>query len=116
MRQMVTGMPEFKLEHEGTCPRCTEGNLTRGPFPSCNSKTTNVEQPDGFEIHDQESRVCRLKKAFYSLKQAPWAWNERINNYLMKLKFTRSEANPNYCFKVMDDRSLILVLTWSTSF
>eukprot|EP00253_Pinus_taeda_P032333 PITA_32333 len=57
VRKIVTGMPEFKEEHEGTCPRCTEGK----PFPSCNSKTTDVEQPKGFEIHDQESHVCRLK-------------------------------------------------------
>jgi len=27
----------------------------------------------------------------------------------MKLRFTRSEANPNLCFKVVDDRPLILV-------
>eukprot|EP00253_Pinus_taeda_P003226 PITA_03226 len=30
-----------------------------------------VEQPEGFEIHDRESHVCRLKKALYGLKQAP---------------------------------------------
>ena len=27
-----------------------------------------VEQPQGFEIHDRESHVCRLKKALYGLK------------------------------------------------
>ena len=30
-----------------------------------------VEQPQGFEIHGSESTVCRLKKAWYELKQAP---------------------------------------------
>ena len=30
-----------------------------------------VEQPLGFETHDRESHVCRLKKSPYSLKQAP---------------------------------------------
>ena len=30
-----------------------------------------VEQPIGFETHDRESHVCRLKKALYGLKQAP---------------------------------------------
>jgi len=44
VRQMLTGMPEFKVEHEGVCPGCTKGKLTRGPFPSNNSKTTDVLQ------------------------------------------------------------------------
>eukprot|EP00253_Pinus_taeda_P003735 PITA_03735 len=69
-----------------------------------------VEQLEGFEIHNWESRVCRLKKALYGLKQAPRAWYERIDNYLMKLGFTRSEADLNFYFKVEDDKPLILVL------
>eukprot|EP00253_Pinus_taeda_P023524 PITA_23524 len=69
-----------------------------------------VEQPEGFEIYDLKYHVCRLKKAFYGLKQAPRAWYERIDSYLMKLGFTRSEADPNLYFKVEDDKPLILVL------
>jgi len=42
VRQMVTGMAEFKVEHEGVCLGCVEGKLTRGPFPSNNSKTTDI--------------------------------------------------------------------------
>ena len=30
-----------------------------------------IEQPKGYEIHDRETYVCRLKKALYDLKQAP---------------------------------------------
>ena len=33
VRQMVTGMPEFKVEHEGVCLGWAERKLTRGPFP-----------------------------------------------------------------------------------
>ena len=29
-----------------------------------------VKQPLGFETHDRQSHVCRLKKALYGLKQA----------------------------------------------
>ena len=42
--------------------------------------------------------------------EAPRAWYERIDSYLMKLGFTRSEADPNLYFKVEDDKPLILVL------
>eukprot|EP00253_Pinus_taeda_P027121 PITA_27121 len=69
-----------------------------------------VEQPEGFEIHNRESHVCWLKKSLYGLNQAPQAWYERINSYLMKLGFTRSEADLNLYFKVEDDKPLILVL------
>ena len=31
--QMVTGIPEFKKEHEGTCPRCTKGKSYKGIIP-----------------------------------------------------------------------------------
>ena len=69
-----------------------------------------VEQPEGFEIYDRESHVCRLNKALYVLKQAPRAWYERTDSYLMKLGFTRSEADLNLYFKVIDDKPLILVI------
>eukprot|EP00253_Pinus_taeda_P014274 PITA_14274 len=69
-----------------------------------------VEKPEGFEIYDQKSHVCRLTKSLYELKQAPRAWYERINSYLMKLGFIRSEVDPNLYFKVEDGKLLILVL------
>ena len=51
-----------------------------------------------------------MKKSLYGLKQAPRAWYERIDSYLMKLRFTRSYANPNLYFKVEKVMPLILVL------
>ena len=69
-----------------------------------------VEQPKGFEIYDQESHVCRLKKALYGLKKAHRPWYERMDSYLMKLGFIRSEADLNLYFKVIDDKPFILVL------
>jgi len=69
-----------------------------------------VEQPEGFEIYDRESHVCRVKKALYGRNQAPRAWYERIDSYLMKLGFSRSEVDPNLYFKVINDKPLILVL------
>ena len=69
-----------------------------------------VEQPLGFEDRDRDTHVCRLKKALYGLKQAPRAWYKRIDIYLMKLGFTRSNADPNLYFKVVRGKPLILVL------
>ena len=69
-----------------------------------------VEQLDGFMIHEKESHVCRLKKALYGLKQAPLAWYVRIDAYLMSLGFSKSVADPNLYYKVVNGESLILVL------
>jgi hypothetical protein len=47
-----------------------------------------IEQPQGFEVEDKKSHVCKLKKALYGLKQAPRAWYGRIDNFLTSLGFT----------------------------
>jgi hypothetical protein len=62
-----------------------------------------VEQPQGFEVHDRETHVCRLKKA-------PRAWYVRIDSFLMSLGFTKSSVDPNLYFKVVDDGPVILLL------
>jgi hypothetical protein len=48
-----------------------------------------VEQSAGFVVKGEEKKVCRLKKALYRLKQAPRAWNSRIDGYLSQKGFTR---------------------------
>jgi hypothetical protein len=69
-----------------------------------------IEQPQGFEVEDRKSYVCRLKKALYGLKQAPRAWYGRIDSFLMSLGFTKSKADSNLYFKIMDNEPVILLL------
>jgi hypothetical protein len=69
-----------------------------------------IEQPQGFEVEDRKTHVCRLKKALYGLKQAPRAWYGRIDNFLTRLGFTKSKTNSNLYFKVMNDEPVILLL------
>ena len=69
-----------------------------------------IEQPQGFEINDHKTHVCRLKKALYGLKQAPRAWYGRIDGFLMSLGFTKSKADSNLYYKVNEDGILILLL------
>ena len=52
-----------------------------------------VEQPLGFETHDMESHVCRLKKSMYSLKQEPKPSYGIIDGFLSSLGFTKSKAD-----------------------
>jgi hypothetical protein len=69
-----------------------------------------VEQPQGFEVEDRKTHVCRLKKALYGLKQAPRAWYGRIDSFLTSSGFTKSKADSNLYFKVMNDEPVILLL------
>ena len=54
--------------------------------------------------------MCRLKKALYGLKQAPRTWYGRIDSFLMSLGFTKSKADSNMYYKVVDGDQVILLL------
>jgi hypothetical protein len=69
-----------------------------------------VEKPLGFETHERETHVCRLKKVLYGLMHAPRAWYGRIDNFLMSLGFTKRNGDPNLYFKVEDGELVILLL------
>lgn len=69
-----------------------------------------VEQPPGYEVAGEENKVYRLKRAFYGLKQAPWAWYSRIDSYLMSNGFSKSNGEPTLYMKVANGNVLIVVL------
>lgn len=49
-----------------------------------------VSQPLGFVVAGQEGKVLRLKNALYGLRQAPRAWNSRLDATLKDLGFKQS--------------------------
>ena len=53
-----------------------------------------VAQPDGYDVKGKEQMVYKLSKALYRLKQAPRAWNVKLDNGMKKLGFKKcaSEA------------------------
>jgi hypothetical protein len=69
-----------------------------------------IEQPQRFEVEDRKSHVYRLKKTLYGLKQTSRAWYGRIDNFLTSLGFTKSKADSNLYFKVMNDEPVILLI------
>jgi hypothetical protein len=50
-----------------------------------------VRQPAGFIIAGQEGKVLRLRKVLYGLRQAPRAWNSKLDDTLKKMNFVQSE-------------------------
>ena len=51
------------------------------------NKEIYMKQPQGFIAARQENKVCQLKKALYSLKQAFCAWNQQFYSILNELGF-----------------------------
>ena len=53
------------------------------------AETVFVRQPLGFAVKGEEHRVLRLRKALYGLRQAPRAWNAKLDATLDELGFQR---------------------------
>ena len=59
-----------------------------------------IQQPPRYEINGNETKVCRVKKACYGLKQAPMAWYSRIDSYTTSNSFFRSLNEPTLYTKI----------------
>lgn len=70
-----------------------------------------VEQLEGFPLSKNKDYVCKLKKALYSLKQAPRAWFSRLNNYLKQRGYRRGSTDSNIYIK-FENRNMIIVVVY----
>jgi hypothetical protein len=65
-----------------------------------------MEQPEGF--FEQPNLVCKLQKSLYGLKQSPRCWNIKFCEYMAKLKFIQSTADPClFILRYKDDIVLV---------
>jgi hypothetical protein len=55
------------------------------------------------------TKVCKLNRTLYDLKQAPKAWHSRINYLFLKLGLIRSNVNAHMYYK---DRKRIIILLY----
>ena len=53
------------------------------------AETVFVRQPPCFAVKGAEHMVLRLRKAFYGLRQAPRAWNAKLDATLGEIGFQR---------------------------
>jgi hypothetical protein len=68
-----------------------------------------VDQPPRFDVQEQPAKVYQLKKALYGLNQAPRAWYSKIDTYLIKSGFSRSQNEPTLYTKT-DQHGKILIV------
>jgi len=67
-----------------------------------------ITQPPGFEDHKLPRHVYKLKKALYSLKQAPRQWYERLSNFLLSKSYERGQVDKTLFIK-KSNSDIILV-------
>lgn len=58
-----------------------------------------MKQPKLCEEKGKENHICLLKKALYGLKQANRAWNKKLHDALIEMKFKRSDNEPCVYFR-----------------
>lgn len=68
-----------------------------------------VLQREGFIIEGKETKVYKLRKALYGLRQLPRAWNSKIDGYLQKNGFMKSENEPTLYVKKEGENDIIII-------
>jgi hypothetical protein len=61
-----------------------------------------MKVPEG--ITYSGDKVCKLLRSLYGLKQSPRCWNQKLNNYLLKLGFKNSKSD--YCVYHLNSNNL----------
>ena len=72
-------------------------------------KEIYMKQPKGFESEDS-SKVCKLKRSIYGLKQASRSWNHHFDEAIRSFSFIKNEDEPCVYKKVSGSQLTFLVL------
>ena len=70
-----------------------------------------LEQPEGFIVTGKETKVCRLRKCIYGLKQASRVWNRTFDDFLLRFGLTRSITDPCIYFR-RHQNNFTIVAIW----
>lgn len=73
-------------------------------------ETVYVLQLEGFEKKGEEGKVYKLRKALYGLRQAPRAWNNKLNQILCELQFRKCSKEPSVYRKMVNGELLVVAI------
>jgi len=69
-----------------------------------------MEQPDLFVKKGEESKVCKLKRPLYGLKQAGRAWYNKLDNFLSTIGMYKTDVSPCvYINSTKENRVIIII-------
>jgi hypothetical protein len=71
-----------------------------------------MEQPEGFKVKGQETKVLRLRRAIYGLKQASLAWWKELDKSVKELGFKRLYADAGIFVCRHKDGTILVMLAY----
>ena len=71
-----------------------------------------MEQPPGFVAKGNENKVCLLLKSLYGLKQSPWQWYKKFDEFMLRENFNRSSYDNCVYFKRIKEGSYLYLLIY----
>lgn len=69
-----------------------------------------MSQPLSFHDPNFSNHVCKLKKASYVLKQAPRAWFDKFNTFLLEFGFMCSKVDLSIFVYPHEGKTLVILL------
>lgn len=82
-----------------------DGGSLPGPYTKLHNQLhNNIKAPESQNL--PEGKVRKLKKSIYGVKESSKNWNTKFNEFLISLKFKRS--NNNYCLYVKNSVKLVV--------
>ena len=69
-----------------------------------------MDQLEGFVEYGQESKVCKLSKSLYGLKQEPKQWHEKFDSCMIKNGYKLNECDKCIYSKLWNNLHVIISL------
>lgn len=69
-----------------------------------------MEQPPGFGAEGETTKVCKLQKAIYGLKQSPRSWFDKFSTLLLEFGYKWCVSDYSAFVKHSDKRCIISVV------
>ena len=69
-----------------------------------------MDQPEGFVELGQESKVCKLTKSLYGLKQALKQWHEKFDSCMIKNDYKSKKCDKSNYSKSWNNLQVIISL------
>ena len=74
--------------------------------------TLYMEQPPGFVAKGNENKVFLLLKSLYGLKQSPWQWYKKFDEFMLRANFNRSAYDSCVYFKRIKEGNYLYLLIY----